>query len=72
MVGGEDEIALVLAVLLVDEDDHAAGGQLGDELGDGSDGHGEIVGGGVDSGWPRGHAQHALDIAGDQVDLEVD
>ena len=40
VVGGEDEIALVLAIFLVDEDHHAAGGQLGDELGNGGDGHG--------------------------------
>jgi hypothetical protein len=38
----EDEIAFVLAILLVDEDHHAAGGQLGDELGNGGDGHGEL------------------------------
>ncbi len=40
VVGGEHEVAFVLAVFLVDQDHHAAGGQLGDELGDGGDGHG--------------------------------
>ena len=33
MVGGEHEVAFVLAVFLVDEDDHAAGAQVGDESG---------------------------------------
>ena len=33
-VGGEHEVALVLAVFLVDEHDHAAGLELGDDLGD--------------------------------------
>jgi hypothetical protein len=38
-VGRQDEIAFVLAVLLVDKDDHAAGGQFGHQLGNGGDGH---------------------------------
>ena len=42
MVGGDDQVALVLAILLVDEDHHPAGGQLGDELGNGCDGHVEL------------------------------
>ena len=33
-IGGEHEVALVLAVLLVDEHDHAAGLQVGDDVGD--------------------------------------
>ena len=33
MVGRDDEVALVLAVLFVNQDDHAASGQLGDQLG---------------------------------------
>ena len=37
VVGGEHQVALVLAVFLVDQDDHAAGGQLGDELGNRGD-----------------------------------
>ena len=37
VVGGEHEVAFVLAVFLVDQDDHAAGAQLGDELGDRGD-----------------------------------
>ena len=32
-VGGEHEVALVLAVLLVDEHDHAAGLEVGDDFG---------------------------------------
>ena len=32
VIGREDQVALVLAVFLVDEDDHAAGGEVGDEL----------------------------------------
>ena len=34
-IGGEDEIALVLAVLLVDEDGHPPGLEVGDEIGNG-------------------------------------
>ena len=40
VVGGEHEVAFVFTVFLVDQDHHAAGGELGDELGDGGDGHG--------------------------------
>ncbi len=39
VVGGDDEIAFVLAIFLVDEDHHAAGGQVGDELGNRGDRH---------------------------------
>ena len=39
MLGGEHEVAFVLAVFLVDEDDHAAGGQLGHQLGNGGNRH---------------------------------
>ena len=39
-VGGENQIALVFAVLVVDEDHHPAGLDLGDDLGDWCDGHG--------------------------------
>ena len=37
---GDDDVALVLAVLLVDKHDHAAGFHLGDDLGDWTDGCG--------------------------------
>ena len=40
VLGGKHEVALVLAVFLVDEDDHAAGGQLGDQLWNRGDRHG--------------------------------
>jgi len=39
MVGGEHQIALVFAVFLVDEDDHAASGELGDKLWNRGDRH---------------------------------
>ena len=39
-LGGEDEVALVLAVLVVDEDDGLAGADRGDDLGDRADGSG--------------------------------
>ena len=47
-LGGEDEVALVLAVLVVDQDDHLAGAQVGDDVGDRADGgefaaHGGIM-----------------------------
>jgi hypothetical protein len=32
MLDGEDEVALVLAVLVVGEDDHAARAQFGEDL----------------------------------------
>ncbi len=38
-VGGKHEVALVLAVLLVDEDDHAAGLEVGDDVGDRGERH---------------------------------
>ena len=36
-LGGDDEIALVLAVLVIDQDEHAAGLGFGDQLGGGAD-----------------------------------
>ena len=36
-LGGHDQVALVLAVFLIDQDDDAAGAQLGDDLGDRGD-----------------------------------
>jgi hypothetical protein len=45
-VGGDHQIAFVFAVFLVDEDDHAAGRQFGNQLGNGGNGHPAIVGGG--------------------------
>ena len=38
-IGGEHEVTLVLAILLVDEDDHSPGLDLRDDLDDGCDGH---------------------------------
>ena len=35
VLGSHDEVALVFAVFFVNQDDHAASGQLGDQLGDG-------------------------------------
>ncbi len=40
MLGGDDEVALVLAVFLVDEDDHLAGLEVGDDVLYGTDAHG--------------------------------
>ena len=37
---GEDEVALVLAVLVVDQDDDVAGADRRDDFGDGTDGGG--------------------------------
>jgi hypothetical protein len=42
MLGGQHQVAFVLAVFLVDEDHHAAGGQFGHQLGDGGNGHGGL------------------------------
>ena len=42
-IGGEDEVALVLAVLLVDEHDHAPGLEVGDDLGNRTQGHGAVA-----------------------------
>ena len=44
VVSSENQITFVLAVFLVNQDDHAACGQLGDELGDGGNQHRRIVG----------------------------
>ena len=40
VVGREDQVALVLAVFLVDQDDHAAGGEIGHDVGHRRDGRG--------------------------------
>jgi hypothetical protein len=32
LLGGDDQVALVLAVLVIDQDDHAAGGDVGDDF----------------------------------------
>ena len=32
VVGGDDEVALVLAVFLIDQDHHSAGADLGDDV----------------------------------------
>ncbi len=76
VVGGEHQVAFVLAVFLVDQDDHAAGAHVGDDVFDRRDGHRRIDGwrgascaGFRGRGWGR---EHALDIAGDQVDFQVD
>jgi hypothetical protein len=39
MFGGDDEIAFVLAVLVVDQDHHAAGAHVGDDVEYGADAH---------------------------------
>src|SRR5262249_9412262 len=39
-LGGEDQVALVLAVFVVDEHGHAAGLQLGDDFGNRIEAHG--------------------------------
>jgi hypothetical protein len=68
------EIALVFAVLLVDQDHHAPGTHVGDDIEYWADGHGESY-----QIWRRkarilrcAGAQHALDVTRDQVDFEVD
>jgi hypothetical protein len=45
---GHDQIALVLAVLVIEDHDHAAGGDVGEDLGDGGEGHGWLMTG---AGW---------------------
>ncbi|OIQ64446.1 hypothetical protein GALL_540040 [mine drainage metagenome] len=40
MLGGEHQVALVLAVFLIDQDDHAPGLELGDDVGNWGQGHG--------------------------------
>ncbi len=32
MIGGEHQVAFVFAVFLIDQDDHAPGAQLGDDV----------------------------------------
>ena len=46
VLGREHEIAFVLAIFFVDQDDHAARGEVGNELRDGGNRHARIVGGG--------------------------
>ena len=48
--GGHDQVALVLAVGVIDEDDHATLLKVFDDLGDGGDGH--IEAGPDDWLWP--------------------
>ena len=50
VVGGEDQVAFVLAVLLVDQDDHAAGGELGDDFLDRGNRRGRTRGAGAPIG----------------------
>src|SRR5690606_37160948 len=38
--GGHDQVAFVLAVLVVDDDDHAAGAEFFKQFGDGGERHG--------------------------------
>ena len=39
LLGGHDEIAFVLAILVVDDDDHAAGADLFEDFGDRREAH---------------------------------
>ena len=55
LLRGHAEVALVLAVLVVHDDDHAAGLVLGDRLLDGRDG--AALAGQIDAGW-RQIAEH--------------
>ncbi len=41
VLGGQGEVALVLAVLVVDDDDHAAGADFGEGAGDVGEGRGD-------------------------------
>ena len=50
-LGGHDQVALVLAVFLIDQDDDAAGAQLGDDLGDRGDAVGFRLGIGQEDNW---------------------
>src|SRR5690606_32645438 len=68
-LGGHDQVALVLAVLVVDDDDHAAGAELFEQFGDGGEGHGEPAGGAARArrGGSGGGAE-AFEVARDEVD----
>ncbi len=58
-LGGDREVALVLAVLVVADDDHPPGADVLDRL--------------LDGGERRAHRGHQLlDVLGDHVDLQVD
>ena len=59
VVGGQHQVAFVFAVFLVDEDHHAASGQLGDQFGNGGNRHAGIVGGGPRATRSPGLAQNA-------------
>jgi hypothetical protein len=63
VVGRQDQVALVLAVFLVHQDDHAAGGQLGHDVLHGRDAG--DAGGGGGSGWKRSWSGQAAGVPGD-------
>ena len=42
LLGGHDQVALVLAILVVDDDDQLAGGEGGDGIFDAVEGHGRV------------------------------
>ncbi len=46
VVGREDQVAFVLPIFLVDQDDHAAGSEVGNQVGNWRHRHAPIVGGG--------------------------
>ena len=66
---GDDQIAFILAVLVIDQDEHAAVARLVDDL----LGRGEeaVLAGGASSGFATKRL-HALEIAREHVDLEID
>jgi hypothetical protein len=72
VLGGNDEVAFVLAVFLVDQDHHAAGTHVGDDIENRADAHGEGL-------WRRkprilrcrAGRQHPLDVTCDQVDFQI-
>jgi hypothetical protein len=71
VVGGQHQVAFVLAVFFVHQDDHAPGAHVGHDVFDRRDGRGWGLSCRVFRQLGAG-AEHALDIARDQVDLEVD
>ena len=64
MLGREDQVALVLAVLVVDDDDRLAGGDVGD-------GPLDVAEPGHRSSPVGDRSQQPLDVLGEHVDLEV-
>ena len=72
VVGGQHQVALVLAVFLVDQDDHAAGAHVGDDVFDGGNRDMGVLMRRAFMHASRLGGEHALDVAGDQVDLQVD